>query len=401
MHYFKVLSNLLIFSFGITQIIIALSVIFFTLIIGELVGSWKQFLPLTYFFLPYILLIKYLPEFHSLNFILNLLILHVCVTIPLLIIDKYINKWLKKNLLIETENLRIFTIKSPNFYFDLAIGLLYPYIFGVILLSMRYLAMGKNIDMSFLFTDVTLRIGFLILCYLPLLIWCFLKFLKVYLFIRNYLWLKLKGIFYSIHLFLLNTWDNYFIVCSKLHKFLHFIHCYCTRISKTKWPKNPNKFWISIENLYLYPQICSFLIFLFICFEVALSQKIHFGLYLLFLLICIRSIFSNLYAFGQTLFCIDCCFANYLYKNYIYPRFPIPFWSFFNIANELYCFEHLFSKKEIEEIKFQQKLYSKKVNFFEKNYTFSHFKKIYNLPQYSFSKSIAYTYWFFFKIRFN
>ena len=188
-------------------------------------------------------------------------------------------------------------------YSSFAFGLLYIYLFGIIILSFRFFALGKSIDMSFLFIDkfLILKLIFIITCYSPAIIWLLFKILIIYKKIRDFLWKQLVNFYYPIHLFLLNYSFDYFFILSKIHKFTYFLYYYCIRNlnNHNNWPTKLSKIWFIIEYLYLKPQIWLLFIFSFIFFEIIISKKLFFSLYILFIFICLKTIFTNLFFFKK------------------------------------------------------------------------------------------------------
>jgi hypothetical protein len=404
-YYNSICKHLFIFVLGSKDLIIVIVLLALITILGEIfTKNWKQFLPISYFIFPYILLIRFMPNWNSLALIINILLLHCLITIPAILIHKKLANWSEKDVIRQVQDkYKFYNVKSLMIYFDLSIGILYPYIFGVIILSIRYLMLNKEIDISYFFTEIFLTILFVIFCYLPIMLFILWKISFFFNFLKEYLWIKLLNILYSLHLFLLNYWYDYFFLLSKIHKIMHFIRCYCSKHSKTRWPKNPSKFWLLIDKLYVYPQIFMYIIYFFIILEIIIYKRLFYTFYILFIYIYIKSIVSNLYSFGRTYFGNDTCFSNYVYKNFSNPRYPVLFWYKFDEAYVFYGFQYFyFSEKEKNEIFIQKEFYKEKVNYREKNSSLSMYSKMLLVSEkrFSFKKSISYTYNLFYGIRY-
>ena len=288
------------------------------------------------------------------------ILIHSVIIIPVLHYWSNLRRWNSVENIIQYKKWN-----HPRLYKHIAIASLYPLIWGLYFSFSRYLRLGSIIDISHKVGDV--YIDFIII-FTFLIPWLFLltySFLKGVIKIRLYIWNELYVLLYSCHVSALRYY-LYFKFMELLYKFIFVIrsllslHGYVYYVN----PDKPKLFplWRRVINyLFTHTYWFTIIFFLSLLIEILLTGKLFYGIYTLFLFPLLRGILYCFFAFGRTDFIFDCCFCDYVQQNLINPRYPTPFWTYFDDAEYYFGFAYEFTQKDINIITTQLHKYKWKL----------------------------------------
>jgi hypothetical protein len=215
-------------------------------------------------------------------------------------------------------------------FWQAAVGLLYPSIFVVYLLCLRFLTVGQSLDML-IFSEINCRIMPLIALvssFQPVFYWLLTK----YAHLRNFLWDNWVASMEATNYYLIQQ-PTYFKIMLALHKWAFVLNqfIYYHSITKTNGliKKISYVSWVVTSKMWvIYLVLISS-----IALEIWLTKKLHFGLYSLLCFIVLKNIgycIANLPQCGWT---HTISLSDYLAQNYVKPHIPHEFWRDYNINN--------------------------------------------------------------------
>lgn len=224
----------------------------------------------------------------------------------------------------ETENVNILSWKSPLFYHDLNITLIYIYTFFVYILILRFCSLNINIDVSFIFCMETIPVIMLIICYIPIIYYLLQKLKNI----REYLWSRTYNFLYSGHLYLIQK-KAYFKIYMNVHKANFALVCFCF-LKGIKQGKT-QKMLTTITTLFSKKPLIRIMIpIVFGLLEAIITKHLHYFFSILlgyFLIYIICNLSFQIYL---TNIALTICESDYIYKNWFNPHFPAQFWYFFD-----------------------------------------------------------------------
>lgn len=243
--------------------------------------------------------------------------------------------------------------KHPRLYYHISIALIYPLLWGIFFSLSRFLRLGAIYNI-WDYIKISLNDIIVILFLMPyLMVWIAIIFLLI-LQKKNHLWNIFSSLLYSIHIYLLQYYI-YFKFMELLHKSGFFITCLLTLNVAYD---NKGAWYQRFTNYFYYnTKWITFIMFCLVIFEIFLTNKIYYGLYILFVYTCISRTLSCYFAYAQTDFVYDCCYSDYCFLNIenIKLRYPHRFWTYFNDAEHYFGFEYSYTRKQAEMLSNEMK----------------------------------------------
>lgn len=179
--------------------------------------------------------------------------------------------------------------------------------------------------------------------------------------ISKYLWIKTCNLLFFLHMYLFK-YNIYFKTMEKIYK-MHFF--FFSVISGTaSQASNKKNFPKSIKImrfLYFNPYIYPIMVILFVVCELLFTQEIFIGFYLLFLFPLVYSILHLFNEFGHSRWVDNCCFVDYLKRNWLNPKYPHLFYNYMLESEDFFGFTHDLSAEE--ELIIKKQLVAYKWNF--------------------------------------
>lgn len=297
-------------------------------------------IPLLVLFLPSIIIL-YLLVFDTWFTRITLLILiHIFVLVPLF------HYWSKLRCWHHKKDEASYSLWShPRIYKNIAFALVYPLLWGVFFSLSRFLRLGVTYNIYDYIISLPLDL-LVIIFILPYLRMWTIIFLFYFSQIRRYLWNECSILLYSSHIYLLQYFV-YFRFMELIYK-SSFIIIYALIYHNNK---NNSCWWQrTINHLYYNPAWITLFMLGMIIFEIIITNKIYYGIYILFIYTSIYRIFSCYFAYAHTDFIFDCCFSDYCFltDKKIKPRYPQRFWFYFQDAEYYFGFEYQYTKKQSE-----------------------------------------------------
>ncbi len=210
---------------------------------------------------------------------------------------------------------------SPLLFLNLSIGVLYPLIFIGYFLLLRYLFLGRIVDMSFLFylNSEIIPVILFFLCYIPVFFLLIIQYSKLRTFLWYY-WINSLNVLNLV--FVQNL--LYFNLIRQMHKFVILIFDFTYYYNPSQTQKlNTILILSKIFQIYLYYSWVMFLLIFFIpCFEIIFTKQLFYSQYYIFYFFLIKSIWFLINNFNYH-WTLDVCMSNYLYKNYLIPHYQI------------------------------------------------------------------------------
>lgn len=255
---------------------------------------------------------------------------------------------------------------SPIIFLHLSKGMLYPMIFIGYLLIIRYLLLGKFIDMSFLFNlpAEALPITVYFLCYYP----CYYLLIMHYLRLRKRLWehctIVLDAVNLSIiqHDLLFHLLKNLYLISRLLFDFIYYTEPDQTANRKIKTLSR------LFQRLRRISWVMGLISISILMVEIIFTHHLYYSLYYLFILAVIRIIWFPISKFGETHWENSVDLSDYLYHNFDNPHKPREFWGLFqfnekdaNMVGISWKYSESM-KKKINELK-QKHMLSRKHKF--------------------------------------
>ena len=273
--------------------------------------------------LPLLLFILKYPLY---NTFFMIIIWHILITLPLLYLISFKNKWDKK------DNMQF---QHPYFIFTTATGIIYPLCWGLFLSLSRYIRLGSTVNL-FSYIEIWRDYFILSIFLFPLiLIWGRLLILFL-LTIRKILWKYTESFIFTIHLWALQYYD-YFFVCKVLHK-IHFViydfifqypGAYYRVFNESDSLPLVIRFTKIFHFLRKNIQVLHLSIVLLIVLEILLFKgNLYYSVYLIFIYPLSLSLIMLFHNIGSQNLILNMCLSDYLNQNFITPRYYQKFWFF-------------------------------------------------------------------------
>jgi hypothetical protein len=221
---------------------------------------------------------------------------------------------------------------TPYMFWSASFGILYPMIFISYLFTLRYLALGKIIDLSPIFYNFIQIMPTFALLASAYSLWIEIFFFIVTL--RKMIWGNWISTLEAMNYYFIQN-KIYFAIMRTIHKivfiYLEFIFYHQEHIAKnTKFPTYHPAMTVSQVILYLRKRYLQLyvLLFLAISLEIIFTQKIQIGLYLLFFFTVVRTIIFILQNHTFVVHWPDSISrSDYLVRNHMNPYLPKDFWE--------------------------------------------------------------------------
>jgi hypothetical protein len=302
-------------------------------------------IPLITLFLPTVFVIVMLPgDILWLHRYMLILIIHSFILIPLYHYWSELRSW---NSAVAGSYIRPW--HTPILYKQLAIGIIYPALFGIYFSLLRYLRLGTPINVDYFFDFGLVYLHWIIVFFpLILLVIFFVSLLITQ--IRYFLWHNFSMLIFSLHLCLLQ-YKPYFLFSKNMSK-LYFIYNYILSWQVYPGRHNVGRFRWFIAHLHCSPWI-TVIVFLTIPFEAIFTLHLYYSMYLLFIFILYKSIvyiIGSFYFTHDLTFKMVICLSDYIYTDWTKVHYPPAFWSLFQESNFWYGFSIPFSETRFEEV---------------------------------------------------
>lgn len=278
-------------------------------------------LPFTFIISPFLFLAFTLPKTIFLEKLLMLISIHIFFITPLIFFWSKHRNW--STLPIQKSWIH------PHTFLHITISILYPLMWLIYFNVMKYLRLGKSLDLTYFFSTEAISVYILIFFLWPFIsIWIRL-FLWIFLDFRNMLWNELMILLNSLNIFLLKY--KFYFKFMEIHYKISYI--FVSYMSKTSLLYiRPTKFQKIAQNLYRLPIIINIFTILLIITELLFTKGyLLYSLYFVIFIAITRSIFYFYGTFNgpANTWVLSCCISNYRYLKWDVPYYPINFWLWF------------------------------------------------------------------------
>jgi len=288
-------------------------------------------------------LIIFLFNFPIYKTLFLMMVWHVIITLPLLNALSKFYSW--KNIANDTK-MPFRSKKHPFYLLTIALGIIYPFIWGFFLSLTRYFRLGMSYN---IFSSLIPWLDYLILVifiFPNLLIWGYV-FIDIVKQIKAILWQYTESFIFSLHLSALQYYD-YFFICRLIHKSHFVLYDFITQYPGSFYRcfddtmKKPFliQFAIKIRSPYFYLSIHIIMISIII-FEIILNQGyIYWSLYILFIYPFLWGTINIYHIIGKQNLVYNMCLSDYLHLNFKSPRYHMKFWFLMRNPVLWYNFKH-------------------------------------------------------------
>ena len=301
---------------------------------------FDRVIPMCSILFPFFMIIFFKPLDTWFACLLLLICFNIFILVPLLHYWSELRQWDKSSSTVSFDSW-----KHPRLYKNIAIAMIYPLLWGLYFSMSRFLRLGKSYNVVNYLSESNPDLIVLFLFSLPYLI-CGIIIILFYLAkIRNYFWSRVSILLYSLHIYLLQFYI-YFRMMELLYKSAFLMECLLTinisnKIYKSRWRR-------VINYLYYNPKVFTVILLSSLLVEILYTKNLYYGIYILFVYPLVYSILSCYFSYLSTNFIFDSCLSDYCSTryNFLNPRYPLIFWTYFRDAEYYFGFQYEFTYQQ-------------------------------------------------------